>query len=280
MANGIAKNIKCDHCLESYQSFFDHPWAKSLAGYVAGSSMEEPATSLLVSWKAAANTHMMPWLLIETLVRFSEGYGRSCETLPETALRQLAKRIPAAMGDSLSNMKRRQLETVITDLGHQLKDVRENYSEHTDPQSLFDSYLNGPGNHELQLSLWGTQRVVFGALYHAYESFVTCCIGLTRNDPNYRPAHGKVLLADAKAVFDAATVESCLADDVITTARLVRNALAHHGGRETEELKNAPHGLAICDGELQLMPDDNRALFTALKERASKLTNATMAAAS
>jgi hypothetical protein len=181
------------------------------------------------------------------------------------------------MGDSLSNMKRKKLETVITDLGRNLKDAREGYIEDSDPQALFDSYLDSPGGHELKLSLWGTQRVVYGAIYHAYENFVSQCVGVVKNDPGYRSDNGKSLLADLKAAFDAGTIQDCVTDPVINIARLIRNALAHHGGRETEELKKEPHGIAICDGELQIMPDDTRHLFNALKDRALKLADATMA---
>lgn len=280
MATDLEKVIEYDRRLESYRSFFDHAWAKTLNACAKGSGLEDPVFSLLMNWKAAANTHMMPWLLVETLKRFAEGYARTQETASESSLARIAKHIPMAMEDSLSNMKRKKLEQVIIDLGHQLGQARQAYMDDTDPQALFDTYLTSPGGHELQIGLWGTQRVVYGAIYHAYENFVTRCVGLTRGDPDYRPENGKDLVAAAKAAFDVSTVGFCIADDSINVARLIRNAIAHHGGKETVELRRASHGIAVREGELQLMPSDSRSLFLSLKDRASTLAKATMTIAS
>lgn len=269
--------IEYDRHLGSYGSFFDHAWATDLMGRTETSVLKDPVFSLLMNWKAAANTHMMPWLLIEQLKSFAQSYARTCQTASEYSLARIAKHIPAAMGDSLSNMKRKKLQQVITDLGHGLGQARQEHTDDTDPQALFDSYLTGPGGHELQLSLWGTQRVVYGAIYHAYENFATRCVGLTRGDPHYRPGNGKELVAAAKAAFDAITFGFCITDDSVSLARLVRNAIAHHGGMETEELRKVSHGIAVREGELQLMPSDSRSLFTALKDRASALAKTTMA---
>lgn len=280
MATDAEKVIEYDRRLESYRSFFDHAWARTLSDRTDGSGLEDPVFSLIMNWKAAANTHMMPWLLIETLKRFAEGYARTCETPSESSLARIAKRIPSAMGNSLSNMKRKKLEQVITELGQQLGQARQQYIDDTDPQALFDNYLTSPGGHELKLSLWGTQRVVYGAIYHAYENFVTRCIGFTLRDPNYRPDKAKDLLEAAKAALDTSTFGFCVADSSINIARLIRNAIAHNGGRETEELKRVSHGVTIRDGELQLMPSDSALLFLTLKDRASALAEATMAIAS
>jgi sugar phosphate isomerase/epimerase len=46
------------------------------------------------------------------------------------------------------------------------------------------------------------------------------------------------------------------ADQTVNAARLVRNALAHHGGKETDQLKKVSHGVDILDGVLQVMPAD------------------------
>jgi hypothetical protein len=79
------------------------------------------------------------------------------------------------------------------------------------------------------------------------------------------------LHCDAKAAFGEATADYCLTDQAVEAARLVRNALAHNGGRVTDELKTVSHGIDIVDQLLQVMPDDNRKLFDALKKRAFKL---------
>lgn len=76
-----------------------------------------------------------------------------------------ARHVPAAMGDSLSHMKRKKLAEVMTDLSRRMKEFREQDGEEIDTQALFDTFLNGPGGSELHLSIWGSQRTVYGAVY-------------------------------------------------------------------------------------------------------------------
>jgi hypothetical protein len=97
------------------------------------------------------------------------------------------------------------------------------------------------------------------------------CVSLARKEPDYRVFKIKVLHSDAKAAFGEDTADYCLADHPAEVARLVRNALAHHGGMETDELKVVAHGVDVVDGVLQIMADDNRRLFDGLKEPVSKL---------
>jgi len=271
MAVEAVKNIKIDPRVAAYKTFFDHAWSRKLDELAAGSKLAEPVFSLCMNWKSAANTHLMPWLMIENLKSFWEGFLRGQESYSERAVAHLAQHVPAAMGDSLSNMKRKKLAEVMTEIGRRMKQVREQDGEEIDPQALFETFLNGPGGSELHLSIWGSQRIVFGAVYHAYENFVSRCVGLARNEPDYRSSNIKALHADARAAFGDTTADYCLTDPPVDTARLVRNALAHHGGKETDQLKKVPHGVDVVDGVLQVMPDDNRRLFDTLKDRVFKL---------
>ena len=71
-------------------------------------------------------------------------------------------------------------------------------------------------------------------------------------------------------------MQACLCDDAITVARLVRNALAHHGGRVTKELGNVTHGLEVENGVIQILADDTSRLFHLLKNRAYDLAARTL----
>jgi hypothetical protein len=279
MANEVVKNFTYDPQLGSYSSFFDHAWARRFSDLVSGSLLDEPTMALLVNWKAAANTHLMPWLMITNLVSFAKGYARSHETISESALGRIARHLTEAMHDSLSNMKRKRLSEEINKLAIKLKTSREGHDEDIDPQHLFEEYLGSPGGHELQLSLWGTQRVVYGSLYHAYEHFVACCVGLLLEEPDYRPSNITKLIDDAKRKLPPQVYAHCIGDDSIQVARLVRNALAHHGGKESGELREKTHGIPVVDGELQVMPKHVHELFALLKDRAMRLATETLAAA-
>jgi hypothetical protein len=279
MAPDTVKTITHDPQLGSYLSFFDHAWARRFSELVSGSTLDEPAMALLVNWKAAANTHLMPWLMITNLTSFAKAYARSHETLSEVALGRIARHLTDAMRDSLSNMKCKRLNEEIIALGDKLKTSREHYDDDMDPQELFEEYLGGTGGHELQLSLWGTQRLVYGSIYYSYEHFVTCCVGHVLRAPDYRPNSGKKLVEDAKRALSPKAFSYCIENESVQVARLVRNAIAHHGGKESDELKLKPHGIHVADGELQVMPQHVRGLFEMLKDRAHHLAIETLSVA-
>jgi hypothetical protein len=117
MAVELVKNIKIDPRVDSYKTFFDHPWSRTLDAHVAGSKLEEPVFSLCVNWKSAANTHIMPWLMMHSIREFWNRYLRGQESFSEQAVSHLAQHVPAAMGDSLSNMKRKKLAEVMKEIG-------------------------------------------------------------------------------------------------------------------------------------------------------------------
>lgn len=54
----------------------------------------------------------------------------------------------------------------------------------------------------------------------------------------------------------------------IRRARHARHALAHAGGRETEDLRRASHNFTVHDGVIHIMPDDVKALYSTLKDAA------------
>jgi hypothetical protein len=273
MAVELVKKIKIDPRVDSYKTFFDYPWSRKLDELVAGSKLEEPVFSLCVNWKSAANTHIMPWLMMHSIKAFWEGYLRNQESFTEQAVAHLAQHVPVAMGDSLSHMKRKKLAEVMAEIGGRMKQVREQDDEEMSAQALFDTFLRSPGGSELQLSIWGSQRIACGAVFHAYENFVSRCVSLARNEPDYRAFKFKTLYSDAKGAFGEQTADYCLTDQAVELVRLVRNALAHHGGKETDDLKGLPHGVDVEDGVLQIMPDDNRRFFDELKDRVFKLAD-------
>src|SRR5437868_6648892 len=123
------KNIKIDPRVDAYKTFFDHAWSRKLDELVAGSKLAEPVFSLCVNWKSAANTHLMPWLMIENLKGFWQGLLRGQESSTERAVAHLARHVPAAMGDSLSHMKRKKLAEVMGEVGGRMKEFREQYDE-------------------------------------------------------------------------------------------------------------------------------------------------------
>ena len=101
--------------------------------------------------------------------------------------------------------------------------------------------------------------------------------------PNYRPKKKhkrtptQALGDDLNDIVPGAGDHCLLTDERVDFARLVRNALAHNGGRSSPEIevKNTEHKtddcrvhkLMVLDGMIQVVPDDTRFLFDLLKQK-------------
>jgi hypothetical protein len=62
-----------------------------------------------------------------------------------------------------------------------------------------------------------------------------------------------------------------LRDPQINLARLTRNALAHNGGRMTEELQNEEHTFVIEGDEIQINSDHTTSLYRHLASKVMKV---------
>jgi hypothetical protein len=284
----LKTTLLIDDRIESYKSFFDHEWAKKLVVLTDGTELEVPVFVLTTNWKATVNSQFMPWLMMGSFENFEKGYLRPKPTITETVIRGLMKVIPDATADFLTKTSRKKLAKVIRDQGERLKyavEVSQNVElPELKPQKVFHRFLYGMGGSELQISIFGGQRNSYGAFFFEYENFVTSCVGLARkkdvalNEEEYRSYSSKGLLKDFQAAFDEELAEYCLNDPPVNVGRIVRNALAHNGGKIDKKDGAEVRGvIEEIDGFARIMPEHNRILFDALKERAFKLAERTVA---
>jgi hypothetical protein len=268
----LFQRIFIDERLESYQTFFDHGWSASIDTLVAGTKLERPIFNLCVSWKAAANTCILPWLMCDSVSRFSAGFSMGREPFAVQLIEACAKRLPNEM-PRLSNMQRKTMTAAVKKIGTELRDrLAQQADEFTvSANQMWMAFLNGAGTSEFRLSIWGSQRIAYGAIYHAYENLLREAVGLASGKPQYKVRRVSTLLTDCANLFGQPIADMCLADPDVKAARLVRNALAHNGGKETTELRGVAHGIQLENGELQIMAPDTRRLFDLLKVRVFKL---------
>jgi len=170
----------------------------------------------------------------------------------------------------ISQTRQRILREVIRRLASEEIDRRANLARFYSPQELFDEHLDSPAGHELKLSLIGSQRSVYAAIYFAYEDLVATCVALLMGDIENRPESTKLKSA-AQQVLSSDVFEACIMANDVQIARLVRNAIAHNGARLTQDLKNKVHRIRQQDDELFILPADNRALFDTLKRNVTML---------
>jgi hypothetical protein len=266
----VIATVRIDDCLESYRTFFDHDWSRRIGELSSGTAIEKPVWTLAISWKAAANTNAMPWLMMHSMNNLWQSFVNGDHAFAPALVTALADRLPAEMGNSLSNMRRKQLANVVRQIAEQVKNATADATSAIDLKTLWSDYLS-PDIMEFHLSLWGSQRLCYGAVYHAYENFIRQCVGIARKEPEYRALFAK-LVTDGKATFGNDVITNCLEDQVVTVARLARNALAHNGGRMTEQLSRIPHDLVVENDEIQILPLHTKQLFDDLKQRAFRLT--------
>jgi hypothetical protein len=272
MSDDIIQTIVVDDRLESYKTFFDPAWATNLGGLVRDTKLDLPFGNLCVNWKAAANTCVLPWLMCTSVAEFSVGFTMGREPFAAQVIDACARRLPDEM-PSLSNMRRKEMREAIRRIGTELNTVlaQQAHEFTVDADQMWTVFMNGVAAHEFRLSIWGSQRISCGALYHAYENFVREAVGLALGVANYKAGHISVFLKDCARSLGKPIADYCLADADVQTARLVRNALAHNGGTETSQLQKVAHGIRVEDGKLQIMAPDTRRLFDLLKVRVSKL---------
>jgi hypothetical protein len=270
MSSGFTHGIRIDDRLESYTTFFDHAWARTIDDLGRGTKLETPVFNLCISWKAAANTCVLPWLMCTSVSDFSIGFSRGDGLTAFKLIDACAKRLPAEM-PGLSNMRRKEMREAIAKLGKELRDTQAEFAAGVDAKQMWMAFLTGPGSQEFGLGIWGSQRLAYGAIYHAYENFIREAVGLALGDPDYRALKVSVLIADCQRTFGKPIADLCLSDPDVDIARLVRNALAHNGGKETSQLQAVNHGIMVDSGQLQVMAPHTRQLFDLLKGRAFKL---------
>ncbi len=272
MSGGITYPIFVDEELESYQTFFDHTWAANIDKLAAGTKLESPIFNLCVNWKAAANTCIGPWLICNSVSEFSAGFAMGREPFAVQLINAYANRLPAEM-PSLSNMRRKELSAAVRKIGTELKDLLAQQAQKftVSANEMWTTFLNGAASYEFRLNIWGSQRTSYGTIYHTYENFIREAVGLALGMSNYKAPQLSTLLKDCSRLFGKPIADVCLDDADVKAARLVRNALAHNGGKETNQLHGVVHGIRIENGELQIMAPDTRRLFDMLKDRAYKL---------
>lgn len=260
--------IRIDDRLEQYAPMFDHAWADRMEAFAAGTKLTAAVFTLAVHWRAAAGACAMPWLVCHALQPQWQGMLAAQQPFADRLTAVLADRVAEEMGDALSRAKQKRLAEAVERIGHELHAQPEEVTTRFAPATLWAGLLRDP---EFQLAVWGAQRLSYGSIYHAYESFLRECIALALDRPDYRGRKLGVLVRDARRLFGPRTAADCLTAPPVTVARLVRNTLAHHGGRETPALRAAGHGLVVEEGVLQILAPDTRLLLEQLQLRAFRL---------
>ncbi len=287
MDKAIIDTPLIDPNLDSYKQFFDHKWAECMFKAVESSPLNDAVCALMVAWRSANGSHLLPWLMAHSLKGFAESEGdgslRFRADYSSEVIKGVVGKIESRMHHSLKLDQRATLKRVVT------KIEKEAYDAFEIAQSKMELPLDGywrslTDSPEFQFAILGTQRTNYGSLFFAYEDFLASVI--RTREPTYSSKKEYINVGLSRHFGDP-VADFCWNHDEVTVARLVRNALAHNGGRfgtdlekykarfvdatGTTDPKLQDNLFILVDGKIQITPGNTRYLFGVLKERVTKI---------
>jgi hypothetical protein len=266
----VSKGIFLESRLDAYRSFFDHKWAEDVMQATAGSLFEAPAFNLCAAWRGVANTSAMPWIAFTMFKGFADGLAANHEPFGMKWVKETRNRLVRELRGEITHTKAKLLSNALERIFEELSVGLAQQPYSVDLSEIWSKLL---ARHELQMAIWGSQRLCYGALYYAYEDFIVQCVGAAKGDASFRVANAGETRKALDATLGASTTDFCWTDPDIEIARLTRNALVHSGGRLTPELSRVPHGFKVIDGELQITAPRTRSLHETLKSRVSRIVS-------
>jgi len=275
----IQRRIRIDERLGSYKEFFDHSKGRRLDETVRGTKLDKPAFDLGTSWKAASNTLRLPWLTVLATERFGRNFAKDHGFAPQFTM-LLEQQLPERMKTALKPVQQLALHSAVNEIREKAQSLNKSAKRIIRAELHWQSYLEPSedgSRKEFCLAIWGSQRIGYSAVYHAYENFLRQCMVIATGNAKYRFGKIQTLIADVRTHFGPAVVDACVTDDRVNSARLVRHALAHNGGIVTSELRGKDHGIELVDDELQIMAPDNQRLMSLLQDCVQTLATRALA---
>lgn len=263
----ITRTASFDPRIESYQQFFDENWASELGSLVEGTILDSPTLDLVRNWHAISNARALPWLMVQCLDRSLAQELEEVMPLDIRKLKFIRENLLSQLeqsGTKVRPMFRKKLHDALVALDKRADEVmvKAKRTVIENQSSVWEAFLEE--NTYFPTSLWALERICYCSLYYNYEYFLTECVRIKRNEPEYRMPRHEDFKDDFKAAFGVDCQQACWSDQKVVIARLARHSLVHNGGRLTPQLEKQPHGFLVNDGEIQVAAPHTTALFNLL----------------
>ena len=184
MSEEPRRRIENDHRLDAYKSIFNHAWAKNLDDLAGQTQLHDAAFALCINWRAAANTHAFPWLMMASLSGFWKGATQ--RNVDQKCIAALSVEIPRRMGKRITRIKAQELAEEIRKFGAQFNETLATSPDcQLETEEIWQWFLD-PKLYEFHFAIWGSQRLCFSAIFHAYENFVREVIGIAESNRDYK----------------------------------------------------------------------------------------------
>lgn len=264
---------------EVYTPFFNSDWTDQLDKVTEGTKLEDAARAFIVTTKALSNSFGMPWVLMKSLENQWESlvqnhsYFMAVDLIAANLFGRIEQRVGGLRREAL-----RQIRSITEEIKNESATAANSLSQQFPFDELWSAQC-ADGN--FMLAIAATQQACFAGLYYGYENFVRELLAVVRGEPEYRI--GKQTLSDLTAVVGQSTADKCLRTNVITVTRLLRNSLAHNGGRVQPELaayikrhytdKGADFPFVIVEGVIQISPEQTAKAYNFLSARVHLLAS-------
>lgn len=267
MKEQVVRHIFVHDVLDSYRNFFDNEWSAKLLSVARGRKhLEELLYDLILEWRGAVYTTALPHELLESIRNFHDGFVKS--NTPNTDLLRLSEGIRTRFNKEIDELRldtslSRIIQEKIVQIGAEIIELHKNAPIEFPIEQGWQDYLEIPA---YKISIWGSQRISFVALYNSYDNFITQCTRIAKGLNEYRRKREKEFKKDFRDAFGEELLKICWTNDELNMFRAARNSLTHAGGRVTDELRKYKHDFELEDDRIQVTPDKTKALYNLLKK--------------
>lgn len=258
--------LHMDRRLEVYEGFLPGEWVEKVSRAAESSpALDALMFDLALSWRTTAYTASMPSMLIKTVQGTSLGRSRAENSdfniiqFGENILAKVSRSIPELVDD---RGLRSRLMAELAKAADDFRAMRGQVEPHVPMGPIWDEFL---GVDVFGMCVWSSQRLSFVAFFNAYESFLVQCVRYALDVPRLRATDDAFKRA-LREEFSQDISYPCWTHAEVNNFRLLRHALSHAAGRETEDLKKQRHGVTIESGMLQIDAGDNHRLVRRLRE--------------
>jgi hypothetical protein len=275
---GPDRHIYTDSDIKAYEGYMPDEWGEKTIGPIPeGTVLERLLLDLAMSWRSASYTAKMPATSIRAM--HAAAVGRSNFVSPDSSIvayseriiAQLCQRIPELV--EYTQIRARLVEELVS-ISADFRDRAAAVKHEYPVEPIWDQFMEDTA---FRISLWSSQRVAYVAFYNAYEAFIVDCLKVGTGLIHLRSTDKKAFNESLRSGLGTDISGQCWSHHEINIARLVRHALSHNGGRETEDLKKQKHGIKLIGGELQIVPEDNHRMLRRLRKAVEEVIAATKA---
>ena len=268
------REVWIDNRMEVHDGYLPDKWTGEVYDTSRGTGALYPiVVDLILAWRTAAYTAMMPATAIKAMQAATLGYAKyvtpdaSVISYSEAVLAKVSRKVPELVENR--DLRARLMGELVT-VADEFRAQRAAVTPEMPIEPLWQEFLE---QDAFRLSVWASQRLAYVAFYNAFEAFLVDCAKRILGVTQLR-ATDKAFLEALRNAFGTDLTGTCWNHHEIQIGREARHSLSHAGGRETEKLKKHKHGIKVIEGVLQIVPDDNHKLLRRLRAGADTLVAA------